>query len=433
MKTTLIFNHIGVAGMNASRKIGDREGSWIGHGVASIGAYAKSKGFDVDLIDLRNLSGYDQFEEIIRKNPSDVYGLSVSAVDRWMALKTILVIKRVLPDSKIIVGGIHPTIFPGEYEFDAIDCVVQGEGEISFSELLNDIDNGKDIPKIVTGIKPDLDRIPWVDRELFDYHKELYCTQAPDQETPSVTMLAGRGCAFKCSYCQPAENAVFGHPYRMRSPQNVIKELLYLKGRYHYKSITFWDDTFTFRNKWVQEFCDLYEASGIGANFVACSRADIICNNELMVKRLAEVGCNWFIVGLESGSQRLLDLINKGTTVEQNKEAIKICKSYGIKVFGTLMFGLPTETQDDSLATARMIDEASPAFASPFWFIPIEGTNIYKYCAENDLILNDVKNRTIERTNHYEPTLKGVDYDYIKMLMKGYRGRPGKHTHLGWN
>ena len=432
MRVSLVFNHIGVAGMSDCRPDGDREGSWIGHGIASVGASAKKNGYNVDLIDLRGLSGWDAFESIIINDPADVYGFSVSAVDHWHALKAILIVKRNLPDSKIIVGGIHPTIFPGEYEFDVIDSVVQGEGEVTFTKILDKIYLGKSLPKVIRGEKPDLDKIQWIDRELFDYSKELKCGMAPDQALPAITMLAGRGCPYKCAYCQPAENAVFGYPYRMRSPENVVAELSYLKGRYRYKSVTFWDDTFTFNAKWVRDFCDLYESAKIGADIVACSRADIICKNEGMIERLSEIGLKWFVIGLESGSQRILNLIQKGTTVEQNKRAAKICRKYGIKIFGTYMFGLPTETVDESLATARMIDEISPEHASPFWFVPIKGTKIYDTCKEKGLILSGTEDRTIERTGCFNRTMKDVDYNYITMLMKGYRGKPGYHERLGW-
>lgn len=432
MKATLIFCHVGVAGMVKNRPAGDREGSWIGHGIASIGAYAKSMGHEIDLIDMRNLSGFDELKSILEAKKSPVYGISVSAVDHWPALKTVLLIKKCHPDSKIIVGGIHPTIFPDEYDYDVIDTIVQGEGEVIFSELLDIVENGGSLPKqCFSAKKPDLDAIPWIDRELFDYGREMACNFAPDQKTPSVTMLAGRGCSFKCSYCQPAENAVFGHPFRMRSPENVVSELKSLK-RYGYKSITFWDDTFTFRAKWVREFCDLYEQEKIGASIAACSRADIICNNEGMIERLSEIGLDWLVIGFESGSQRILDLIKKGTTVEQNLNAAKICKKYGIKIFGTFMFGLPTETENDSLDTARMIDEIGPNHSSPFWFLPIKGTDIYKFCDENDLILDETKKRTIERTGTFVPTIKGINYDYITKLMQGYRGIPGSERELGW-
>jgi anaerobic magnesium-protoporphyrin IX monomethyl ester cyclase len=408
---------IGVAGFNPDRPPGDREGSWISHGIASIGAAAKYALFDVDLIDLRQLSGFDQLAEIVRKNPADVYGLSISAVDYATGLQTVLTVKQNAPDCKIIVGGIQPSLFPEDYDYRVIDTVVVGEGEVTFVDLLRIIERGDILPRRIQGKKPNLDYTPWVDRELFDYRREIECNFTPDQQTPSVTMLAGRGCPYKCSYCQPAENDVFGKPYRMRSAANVIGELQQLHGRYGYKSITFWDDTFTLNRKWVMEFCDLYERTGIYATIAACSRADIICNNESMVERLADIGLDWFVIGLETGSQRLLDLIRKGTTVEQNIRAAEICRKYGIKVFGTFMYGLPTETREESKATAEMIERIAPAHASPFWFTPIKGTGLHDYCVKQDLILDGVKDRTIERTGRYLPALKGVDYDYIAEVM----------------
>lgn len=417
MKATLIYVGIGVAGFNNNRPTGDREGSWIGHGIASIGANAKKAGHNIDLIDMRQLSSFDDLEAMIKLSPSPVYGLSVSAVDYLPALKTAVVIKKALPQSKVIIGGIHPSIFPEKYDYNVIDTVVQGEGEITFVNLLNSLSNGEDLPKVTRGEKPDLNAIPWVDRTLFNYSQELSCFFAHDQECPSVTMLAGRGCPYSCAYCQPAENAVYGKPHRMRSPEDVVSELLYLKEAYDFKSITFWDDTFTFSYKWVMEFCDIYEATEIKASIVTCSRADIVCKHPDMIKRLAEIGVTWLVIGMESGSQRILDFIKKGITVEQNIEAARICRENGIKVFATHMYGLPTETNEEALATKQMIDLINPEHPSPFWFIPIEGTDLYDYCIKHDLLLGNIEDRTIARTNIFSPAIKGVDYEYIKNLM----------------
>ena len=114
----------------------------------------------------------------------------------------------------------------------------------------------------------------------------------------------------------------------------------------------------------------------------------------------------------------MLDLIRKGTTVEQNVKAAEICRKYGIKIFGTFMFGLPTETSEDSKATARMINRISPEFSSPFWYTPIKGTNLYDYCVANDLLLDDMAGRTIERTGRFIPAIKNVDYDLLTEMMQ---------------
>jgi radical SAM superfamily enzyme YgiQ (UPF0313 family) len=203
----------------------------------------------------------------------------------------------------------------------------------------------------------------------------------------------------------------------MRSPENVLEELFMLKLKYNYRSITFWDDTFTFNRKWLMRFADLYERSNIGAQIFACSRADIICNNEDMIARLAEIGVDWLVIGMESGSQRILDLIGKGTTVEQNIESARICHKYGIQVFATFMYGLPTETNAEVDMTNAMLDKAQVDFANPFWYVPIPGTNLYNYCTENNLLLHtDILGQTVERTGKFMPTLKGVDYAYLAKI-----------------
>jgi anaerobic magnesium-protoporphyrin IX monomethyl ester cyclase len=411
LKVTLVYTGIGICGFD-NNKSDDRERYHIGHGLASVGASAKEAGYNVNLIDLRRLTGWDEFVSKIKSDPADVYGISISQADCKPGAELIDKIKEALPDSKIIVGGIHPSIFPFAYKDKGVTVVV-GEGEITFVDLLKLVEEGSLLPSIVRGIKPDLDKIPWVDRTLFDYDRELECLFSTDQPGPTVTILAGRGCPMKCTYCQPAENKVFGSPYRLRSPQNVIAELRSLYDKYHFKNVIFWDDTFTISKKWIMEFCDLYEAQNFGATISACSRADIICDNEDMVKRMAEVGVNWFVVGLETGSQRLLDFIKKGTTVEQNIEAVRISRKYGIKTYATIMYGLPTETREESLATYDMIQECNPEYTMVFWFLPIPGTEIYNFCFDNDLILDGVLDRTIVRTATHRPTLKNIDYDYI--------------------
>ena len=410
-KVTLIYTGIGICGFTSNNS-DDRERYHIGHGIASVGASAKAAGYDVNMIDLRSLSGWDEFISLIKADPADVYGISISQADCKSGAELISKIKNTIPKSKIIVGGVHPSVFPFQYS-DKDVTVVVGEGEIVFVNLLKMIESNVQLPKAISGLKPNLDEIPWADRNLFNYEKELKCLFSQEQTGATVTMLAGRGCTYKCTYCQPAENKVFGFPYRLRSPENVISELRYLYDKYSFKNIIFWDDTFTINRNWIMKFCDLYEAQNFGATISACSRADIICNNESMVERLASIGVNWFVVGLETGSQRLLDFIKKGTTVEQNKEAVRISRKYGIKTHATIMYGLPTETKEESLATYNMVNEANPEYTMVFWFLPIPGTEIYQYCVDNDLILDGVTDRTIARTAIHIPTLKNIDYDYI--------------------
>lgn len=391
------------------------EARWIHHGLALIGAYAKKCGFNVNLIDLRLLNSWEHTYQTIKDNPSDLYGISISYIDFKAGLRVASIIKEVNPKATVVVGGYAPSNFPEKFTCDPnIDYVVVGEGELTFVDIL------KNRPqcKVVNGIKPDLDSLPFADRDLFgQYHRESLCQFVPNQPKPMVTMISGRACPFNCGFCQPAERSVFGNKLRRRSPHNVIQELVELYHKYKFKSIMWWDDTFILDKKWVDEFCDIYERYDFKASMVGLGRADIICNNEDMIKRLASVGLNWCAIGFESGSQRLLDFIDKGTTIEQNIKAAEICHKYGIKVFGLFMLGLPTETKSESYATLQMVEKIAPECQAMFYFNPIPSTRLYDYCKVNKLILRpEDEFLEIGRTSETAPRIKGIDYEFLNNL-----------------
>ncbi|MCP3893536.1 MAG: B12-binding domain-containing radical SAM protein, partial [Bacteroides sp.] len=384
MRVTLIFPAIGIVGFG-NKGYYSGEVSWIHHGLASIGASLKTSGHDVDLIDLRRLDGWQQYEEKLSESNPDYIGVSVSALDLKPALEAIDRAKNLIPRAKIAVGGIQPTMFPEKFiDNPNIDFIVKGEGETAMHRIIwgGDLDDGK----IVHGSRENLDRLPFADRELFDYELEMdnpfmYETQ----KRPMVTMVAGRGCPYKCAYCQPAENSVFGTPYRKRSVDSVCEELAILKEKYNYQSVLFWDDTFAMNPKWIHEFCEKYKGGG---DIIANCRSDIVCDKPEMIKELAEHGLETLLIGFESGSQRMLDLIEKGTTVEQNYKAAEICRQYGVKIFGTYMIGLPGETKKDALLTKAMMLGIRPDHKLSFVFTPIPGTKMYEYCEKNDLLLD---------------------------------------------
>lgn len=417
MKTLVVYPAISLAGFGQKEKSGSGEVQWISHGVGFVVTCARKAGFDVSFVDLRDLSGWLEFETRLQELMPDVVGMSVSYLDYKPAMKAIELAKGINPKVKVVVGGILPSNFPDMFLNNQIDYVLTGEGEISFVELLQAIESGGSFGRLTRGKVPDLDALPFVEREMFDYQGELDSRFCPGQVAPVVTMIAGRGCPFHCNYCQPSERAVFSGKFRIRSPENIIAELSLLRDRYGFNSITWWDDTFTVDPKWVHRFCDLYQAEGFTASMVACSRADIICNNEAMVARLAEVGLSHFVIGVESGSQRLLDFIEKGTTVEQNIEAARICRRHGVHIYATAMLGLPTETKEEAASTIAMLRKIAPDVVSLFYFNPIPGTGIYEFCKTNDLILK-ADEFDISRTEDYRPKIRGIEYRYLDQLRK---------------
>ncbi|MFA6610251.1 MAG: radical SAM protein, partial [Candidatus Omnitrophota bacterium] len=165
----------------------------------------------------------------------------------------------------------------------------------------------------------------------------------------------------------------------------------------------------------VLDFCAKYKKNKFNQPFICQSRADIICKNEDMVKLMARTGLVMFLIGFESGNQRILNLLRKGTTVAQNYRAAKICGKYGIRVWANYMLGIPTETKEEALDTLKMIERIKPYRASPAFYTPHPGSDLYTSCIKDGLSL--VKDHKDFARSSYEPKIKGIDYIFLKDVL----------------
>jgi len=424
MKTTLIYP--GIAGYGFASVGKGMEAGWISHGLAHLSAAAQAQGFDVDLIDLRALTGWSHFREQILARRPDVVGITMMSVDYNPAIRCLDIIKQVAPDTITVVGGPHPTLALDEMaELDTIDYIVTHEGEITFPKLLKAIaDNAPPQERVLVGEPPDLDALPFPDRDLFldEWRRAGYTSDSPEDPfvpelpPPFITIIAGRGCRYNCSFCQPAERRLFGRGVRRRSPSNIIAELEILRTKYHFNSMMFHDDTLTGDKEWVTEFCHLYQERGFDQPFFCQSRADIIVRHEDMVELMAKAGCKGYFIGFESGSDRMLRFIRKGTTREINLQAAHICRKYGIKIWANYMLGLPTETKEEVLETISMLREIDPDYYSPSFYTPHPGSDLYDYCAQNNLSL--ITSHDQYRRNPTEVKIKGQDYEFLQWALE---------------
>ena len=272
---------------------------------------------------------------------------------------------------------------------------------------------GKKLPKVVEGQRlKNLDESPWVDRDLFKTQEEPF---VPFLEAPFVTLIAGRGCRYNCNYCQPAEKIMFGKNVRRRSVKNVIDELKYLDKRYHFKSFMLHDDCLTEDHQWVMEFCERYKSEGFTQPFVAQSRADLVCKHKSMVKALAEAGLKLCIIGFESGSDRVLKFLRKGSTRQQNLEAASICKKLDIKVWANYMLGVPTETKEEVLETYSMIKKIKPYHCSPAFYTPHPGSDLFEIGKKMGIHL--VTSHKVYRRDIYKPKINGPDYEFLTDIL----------------
>ncbi|MFH1454653.1 MAG: radical SAM protein [Armatimonadota bacterium] len=407
MKISFVYPGISGVGFNSYGK--SHESSWISHGLTILSSCVKKEGHEAGLIDLRKLRGWNHFENIVKREAPEVLAVSMMSVDYNPALKSIDLAKNINGNIITAVGGPHPSIMPEELEPNRnIDHIFLGEGEISFPCFLRDITEKKKPKRIIKGIKPDLDDIPFADRELFGaFEKPIY----KKFHSPFVTVIAGRGCIYNCNFCQPAERIIFGREVRIRSVDNVMWELIFLREKYGFKSLMLHDDCLLEDVNWVEEFCEKYKTHGFNQPFICQSRADLICRNEELIRKMKDSGLKILIIGFESGSQRVLNFLRKGTKVEHNYKAAEICRRHGIKIWANYMMGIPTETKDEVMETAEMIRKIKPDFCSPAFYTPHPGSDLYEYCIKNNLSL--ITSHDGFRRNPTEPKIKGVDYNFL--------------------
>ena len=424
MRTTLIYP--GIAGYGF-RSVGKgMEAGWISHGLAHLSAAAKAQGFAVDLIDLRAMDSWEHVRSELDARQPDVVGVTMMSVDYDPAMRCVELAKQVNPGVVTIVGGPHPTLAVEEVASNPhIDYIVTHEGEITFPWLLRAIEQRHPPQeRVLVGQQPDLDELPFPDRELFlqEWRKAGYISDSPEDPfvpelpSPFVTIIAGRGCMYNCSFCQPAERQIFGRTVRRRSPGNIVRELETLRDRYHFASFMFHDDTLTGDQGWVVEFCRLYRQHGFTQPFFCQSRADIIVRHQDMVGLMAQAGCKGYFIGFESGSDRVLKFIRKGTTRAINIEAARVCRRYGIKIWANYMLGLPTETREEVLETVSMLKQIDPDYYSPAFYTPHPGSDLYDYCLEHDLSL--ITSHDQYRRNPTEVKIKGQDQEFLQWALQ---------------
>ena len=388
--------------------------SIIHQGLCGLSACAKEAGYDdVHLLDVRQLKGWGELEARFRELAPDVVGISMRSCDMDVDAEIARRFKKIRPETKIVVGGVHVSIDPEFPQHNPdYDYVIAGEGEVSFVKLLQVVDRGEEFPRFCWGERPDLDQLPFIDRELYPYSTTI---MHPNYEgvfkAPMVTMLAARGCKYNCSFCAPHARVHFGKGVRQRSVESVMTELDLLYDKYQFNCVKFYDYTFTQVPDWVEEFCDRY--ARIGKPFWIQSRADLVCRQAHLIGKLKKVGLKLIGIGFESGSDTVLRFLRKGATRQINLEAGRIIKENGVLLSASFMLGIPEETRDDVEATVSLAKEMKPHFTSISFFTPIPGNDLYDYCKEHDLIISEDPEMWVEFSPEVAK-VKGKDYEYLR-------------------
>ncbi len=363
-------------------------------GILYLCSHLRAKGFKVDVFD-STFSSREQLFTLLRTTPPRVVGVYSQLGTRAGAVEILKVAKEA--GWQTVVGGPEPATYIEEYLDAGADVVVIGEGEITLEEVmpaLASIRAGQATPShvlaAVAGIAfrsedgvtrrtparaliPNLDEQPWPARDAIDAGRYVE-TWRQRHGMASVSLLAARGCPYRCKWCSHEE--VFGKTHRRRSPALVVDELEWLLDRYQANTVWFADDVFTIHHGWIFEYAAEMKRRGLRVPFECISRADRL--NERVIDALAELGCYQLWIGSESGSQRVLDAMKRGVTVEQVRTAVALAKSRGIGTGMFLMWGYVGEDLDDIEATIEHVKRTDPDVFLTTVVYPIKGTPYFR-------------------------------------------------------
>lgn len=337
----------------------------------------------------------------------------------------------------VIISSSDSTDQYEKYLDQGADFILLGEAELSLLELLNAIKKGEKDFSLIQGIAfvqndciiktprrnviRELDELPFPAWDLID--------MAPYRQTWlmhkgwfSINMGTTRGCPFKCNWCA---KPIYGNRYNSRSPKNVVQEIKMLKEKIGFDHIWFCDDIFGLKPGWVQEFADLVEKENL--RFKIQARADLLMQ-ENYIRDLARAGCEDIWMGAESGSQKILDAMDKGTKVEQIYEATKLIRRYGMRPSFFIQFGYLGETKEDIRKTIRMINDLLPHEIGISVSYPLPGTGFYEK-VKSDLIektnWTDSDELALMFRNTYQPEFYKQLYKYVH---KNYRAHVALHN-----
>ncbi len=376
-------------------------------GMAYIASYLESKNITVDIIDCDAL-GLDiaATTQILKKEKPKYVGLMAMTATMEIAKEMIQEVRRYIPETVIILGGVHGTALPKRTleEIPQLDVVVMGEGEHTTYELIKTMASDAKLEELlkVKGIcfrydgkiyenqrRPyisDLDSLPFPARHLLPmdvYEGSGWFRWILGFVKPFTSIFTSRGCPFNCNFC--AAHIMCGRKVRYRSVDQVMEEIDYLKETYNIKILTFQDDTFTLNKERAIIICRELIKRDYKLFMTCGTRVDLV--DEELLGYMKKAGFEWIFFGVESGNQEILKRCNKNTSLDQIKRAFYLTNKAGIGTHAGMILGHIGETKETAMETIRFLLELMPDYAALPTMIPFPGSKAWDYCLENDIPL----------------------------------------------
>ena len=345
----------------------------------------------LDCVNLRLT--FNNFEDYIASFDFDVIGFRVFSTDLFSVKKSLLIVKKRRPDAKIILGGAHPSAFPEQtlQYFEEADFAIRGEAETGLADLISnfsklDIVRKTQIPGLIwrnngeiisnPPIFPeDLDSLGYPDWDLINPSNYPFQTSYLTKSKIVAPLLMTRGCPYQCTFCSC--RSVTGHKIRSHSVSYIIEEIKFLKSNFGIKEVCFIDDNFLVFKDLVSNLCEQMIKQKINIKW-SCFGIRLDLLDKEILSLMEKSGCYLLTVGIESGSQRILDHMKKKLTLDLIKEKITLIKTTThIKIIGNFILGYPLEKEEDIYKTIRIAKSLPLSGANFFPFHPTPGTEIF--------------------------------------------------------
>jgi anaerobic magnesium-protoporphyrin IX monomethyl ester cyclase len=368
-------------------------------GLLYLSAYLRRAGYGVEVFDSTFARREDLFARL-RAESGGVVGIYTNLMTRKAVLDVTAEAKA--RGWSVVLGGPESAGYPEEYLRRGADVVVLGEGEETLAELIPALagrgphrlhgvagtvfrdEDGRTVTNPPRPQLADLDSLPWPDRGQIDLARyvEVWRTH---HGMGSVNLITARGCPYKCRWCS---HAVFGFSHRRRSWRDCADELQHIQDVYRPDQVWYADDVFTINHRWLFEYAAELKRRSLRVPFETISRADRMMTDEVLAT-LAGMGCYRIWIGSESGSQRVLDAMERGVTAEQVQWATRAAQRHGIQVGMFLMWGYEGETVADIEATIDHVKKSNPDVFLTTVAYPIMGTAYYREVAGRVVLNKD--------------------------------------------
>ncbi|MBS3121385.1 radical SAM protein [Candidatus Woesearchaeota archaeon] len=405
-----------------------------------LASYLISKGYEnTSILDAEALElSYEQVLEHIKKEDPDIIGFTSPTPSFQQVVDLSNLIKQQNPHVKIIIGGPHSSALPLDTAKEpSLDFVCFGEGELTMLELVEFIEKGrtdydkidgliyKEGEKIIQNkqrkLTENLDIFPFPVRNLVPRHLYYPPPTKSVSDKKGTSMVTSRGCPFNCTYC--VAKVVWTRRVRYRSVKNVVDEMEECVNKYNLGEFNIHDELFTANEKRVIELCKEIINRKLDVGWVCMARVDTIHSKE-MLEYMKKAGCGKIVFGFESGSQKILDLMKKGTTVEQAIRAVKLVKESGIKTSGNFMLGNIGETLETMRETIDMAKKLNTDTIAFFQTSPYPGTEIYYTALEKGYLRKDIQWKDFALLSKTAPALNLPNLppeEVAKWVKKGYK------------